>query len=290
MTGRRVVILGAAGQLGRQLVRAFESAGDAVTGPAHGTFDLTDPAAPSQLLELGPEIVVNAAAWTDVDGCARDPERAMEINGAAPGRLAGAVAEIEAAFVQISTNEVFGGESADPYGEDAAPNPINPYGSSKLAGEREVAAANPNHLIVRTAWIFGPGGTNFPSKIVVAARKAHQRGASLRVVADEYGNPTWAPDLADRVEQAVTANLRGVLHLAGEPPATRYEWARVILADVLDVKLEAISRDDYERPAPVPARAILSTDRARDLGIGPMDWRPRTREYAADLVTMATTS
>lgn len=288
MTGRRVVILGAEGQLGRQLVTAFETAGHAVTGLGHRTFDLMDPNAPRHLLELRPEVVVNAAAWTDVDGCARDPQKAMEINGVAPGRLALAAATIDAAFVQISTNEVFDGGSADPYTEDATPNPINPYGASKLAGEREVASANPKHLIVRTAWIFGPGGTNFPSKIVAAARGARERRLPLRVVADEHGNPTWAPDLAHAVARAVNADLGGTLHLAGEPPTTRYEWTCEILAGVADLRLEAISRMDYERPAPVPPRAILSMDRASSLGFEPMDWRPPTRRFAAELLEMAT--
>jgi dTDP-4-dehydrorhamnose reductase len=286
MTGRRVLILGAAGQLGSQLVLAFEAAGDSVTGLNHGTFDLADQQAPHRLMVLEPEIVVNAAAWTDVDGCARDPERAMEVNGAAPGRLAAAAARIDAAFVQISTNEVFDGESAHAYTEDAEPHPINPYGASKLAGERAVASANADHLIVRTAWIFGPGGTNFPSKIMAAARKAREREEALRVVADEHGNPTWAPDLAAALASATGKNLRGVLHLAGEPPTTRYEWASEILAGFAGIQLEAISRSDYERPARVPARAILGMGRARSLGIAPMDWRPRVNQYAADLLAM----
>jgi len=287
MRGRRVVVLGAAGQLGRQLVSAFEAAGAAVIGLGRGEFDLGDPDAPRDLLELEPEIVVNSAAWTDVDGCARDPERAIEINGAAPGRLAAASSEVRATFVQISTNEVFDGESADPYLEDAQPNPINPYGASKLAGERAVASSNASHLIVRTAWIFGPGGRNFPSKIMTAALSSRERDEPLRIVADEHGNPTWAPDLARGVVTAMTLGISGVLHLAGEPPATRYEWALAILAEVEDLKLRAISRSDYERPAPVPARAVLSMDLARSLGIASMYWRPPTDEYSARLLAAA---
>jgi dTDP-4-dehydrorhamnose reductase len=212
----------------------------------------------------------------------------MEINGVAPGRLANAARGIEAMFVQISTNEIFDGESDDPYTEDATPNPVNPYGASKLAGEREVAAANPKYLIVRTAWIFGPDSTNFPSKIVAAARNAQRQGVALRVVADEHGNPTWAPDLAQAVVVAVSEDLRGLLHLAGEPPATRYEWAREILADVADLELESISLSDYKRPAPVPPRAVLSMGRASSLGFEPMDWRPLSRIYAAELLAAAT--
>jgi dTDP-4-dehydrorhamnose reductase len=287
VNGRRVAILGAGGQLGRQLVSAFEAAGDAVTPLSHAVLDLIDSESPRQLLDLQPELIVNAAAWTDVDGCARDPEKAMEINGLAPGRLAAAAASLHAAFIQISTNEVFDGASDQPYAEDADPKPINPYGASKLAGERAVAAANSEHLVVRTAWIFGPGGRNFASKIVNAARSAKERGAALRVVDDEYGNPTWAPDLAAAIVQAADAGCRTILHLAGEPVATRYQWASKILV-AADVALEPISRTAFERPAPVPARAVLSMERSRTMGFQIMDWRPPTRSYAADL--LATTA
>jgi dTDP-4-dehydrorhamnose reductase len=108
---------------------------------------------------------------------------------------------------------------------------------------------------------------------------------ALRVVADERGNPTWAPDLAQAVVQAAMADLRGHLHLAGEPSTKRYEWALQILADLVDLRLEAISRADYVRPSPVPPRAVLSTDRARSLGVGPMDWRPPTRDHATQLLS-----
>jgi dTDP-4-dehydrorhamnose reductase len=284
MNGRRVAILGAEGQLGRQLVSAFEAAGDAVAALGHGALDLSDSEAPRRLLGLRPQLVVNAAAWTDVDGCARDPERAMEINGAAAGRMAAAAASIHAAFIQISTNEVFDGTSDEPYAESADPHPINPYGASKLAGERFVAAANSEHLVIRTAWIFGPGGRNFASKIIEVARKAKERGTVVRVVDDEYGNPTWAPDLAAAIVQAANAGCRDILHLAGEPAATRYQWATAILSAFADVALEPISSAEYERPAAVPPRAVLSTERSRSIGFPPMDWRPPTRAYAAQLL------
>jgi dTDP-4-dehydrorhamnose reductase len=284
MSGRRVLILGSAGQLGRQLVMAFEAVGDTVISLDHATFDLADADAGARVAAERPELVVNAAAWTDVDGCARDPERAMELNGAAPGRVAAAAAKESARFVQISTNEVFDGESEVPYDEDAEPRPINPYGVSKLAGERAVAAATADHLIVRTAWIFGPGGRNFPSKIVTAAQRAMERGDPLRVVDDEFGNPTWAPDLADAIVAAIAAGARGILHVAGEPPTTRYEWAREVLGGMPGLELAPMKLADYPRPAPVPARAILGLEREAAMGLGPLDWRPPTGRYAAQLL------
>ena len=280
---RRVVVTGARGQLGRQLVTAFEEAGDTVIALDHAGLDLSDPEAPRRLAELAADVIVNSAAWTDVDGCARDPERAMELNGAAPGRLAAAVTR-GAAFVQISTNEVFDGERDAPYDEEAAPNPINPYGASKLAGERAVVAANANHLIVRTAWIFGPGGTNFPSRILAAALRVLDLGAPLRIVADERGNPTWAPDLARAIVGALNAGAHGVLHLAGEPPTSRYDWAMAALEGISDLEVTPITRAEFARSSTAPARAVLATGRAVSLGIALMDWRPPTQRYAEELL------
>ena len=155
---RRVAIVGAAGQLGSELVRAFADAGDEVLALARPDFDLTDASHLPRLAAWRPDVVVNSAAWTDVDGCARDPDRAMRINGDAAGALAAAAADAGATVVQVSTNEVFDGSLDRPYTETDQPNPINPYGASKLAGELLVAGANPRHLIVRTSWLFSHTG------------------------------------------------------------------------------------------------------------------------------------
>jgi dTDP-4-dehydrorhamnose reductase len=287
MTPATVIVTGAGGQLGRQLVSAFREAGYAVTGLDHATLDIADASAAEQLQHRDPAVVINAAAWTDVDGCARDPQRAMELNGAAPGRLARATADGGTLFVQISTNEVFDGQAQRPYTEDDPTSPINPYAASKLAGEQAVARAGGEHLIVRTAWVFGPGGTNFPSRILRAALGARDRGEPLRVVADELGNPTWAPDLAQRIRAAVEAGLRGMVHLAGEPPASRFEWAAAVLRDLPAVELRPITQAEYPRPSAVPPRAVLDMSRARAAGLAPMDWRPASTTYASELLAAA---
>ena len=280
----RVTIVGSAGQLGRQLVTAFEPGAD-VVGLDHEAFDLAAVDAAQRLADTRPEIVVNAAAWTDVDGCARDPERAMELNGRAPGRLAAAVPD--ALFVQVSTNEVFSGDADVPYDEDAEPEPINPYGASKLAGEREVSAAAVRHLIVRTAWLFGPGGSNFVTKILAAATAAAARGEAVRVVNDEWGNPTWTPALAEAIAAAVALpdDLRpSVLHLAGEPATTRHGWAEQVLAGDLGVAPpEAVPGSTFQRASSVPPRAILATGRSAELRLDPIDWRAALPGYVASL-------
>jgi dTDP-4-dehydrorhamnose reductase len=279
---QRIAVLGAGGQLGRQFVLAFQRSGAEVIAFNHGDLELADPTAGTRVIRAKPKLVVNAAAWTDVDACARDPSRAMEINGHAPGRLARAAAEIGAKFVQMSTNEVFAGDGDAPYQEDDDSHPVNPYGASKLEGELSVAASGADYLIVRTAWIFGPDATNFPSKIVAAADRHAATGVPLRVVEDEWGNPTWAPDLARAIGAAVDLGAWGTLHLAGEPATTRFGWAQQIL-DGMGVRLEAIPGSAYERPAPVPRKAVLDVSRARTLGIASMDWRPPSALYAAQL-------
>lgn len=272
---RRVAVTGAAGLLGSELVRAFGQAGDEVLALARPAFELTEPAHLEGLTSWRPDIVVNAAAWTDVDGCARDPQRAMAINGVAAGAVARAAAGAGALIVQLSTNEVFDGSLDRPYVEEDTPNPINPYGASKLRGEELVARAAPLHLIVRTAWLYG-GPAGFPSRIRAAADRVLPERRPLRVVADEFGNPTHVAWLATAIERLVRRDdAHGVMHLAGIPPVSRYEWAEVVVSD-LRVRLEPIESSEYSRASRVPLRAILDVARAGRLGLlEGADWRLR---------------
>ena len=273
MSGRRVAVTGAGGQLGAELVRKFIAAGDEVLELARPEFDITRPADLERLTSWRPEVVVNCAAWTDVDGCARDPARAMRINGEAAGAVATAAAAAGALIVQISTNEVFDGTAERPYKENDEPNPLNPYGASKLAGERAVAGANPRHLIVRTAWLFGPRGSSFVTKIMAAAERTHAAGEPLRVVDDEWGNPTWTPWLAEAIATLISHPRTGgerVWHLAGEPPISRRGWAAHVLKDV-EVQIVPITLAEYPRPSQPPRRAILDTRRARAVGLA-LEW------------------
>lgn len=279
----RVVVTGSGGQLGRQLVAAFGGSFDVIELD-HAGLDLADPEAGRTIADARPDIVVNAAAWTDVDGCARDPERALELNGRAAGRLAAAT---DALFVQISTNEVFDGTADAPYVETDAPNPINPYGASKLAGEQAVSRATPRHLIVRTAWLFGPGGRNFVTKILEVARSAAADGTPARVVDDEWGNPTWTPALAHTIVAAVAlpdGARPSILHLAGEPPVSRFGWAEraIGLAGALPAP-EPVPGSTFTRASRVPPRAVLATDRAAGLGLPTIDWETPLAGYLASL-------
>jgi len=274
----RVAVTGASGLLGRALVNAFRGAGHEVIPLTHAHVDLLNQPSLARITEANPDIVVNAAAWTDVDGCALDPERAMRINGDGAGLVAEAAARAGALAVQVSTNEVFDGKRQAPYEEDDLPNPINPYGASKLAGERAVADATDRHLVIRTAWLFDDG-RGFPAKIRAAAERAIIAGEPLRVVEDEWGNPTPVEPLANAImgatRMATPAEHPNILHLAGEPPTSRLGWAQVILADV-PVQLQPVKQAAYSRPSRVPAQAVLGTRRAHALGLPPIAWQSTT--------------
>jgi dTDP-4-dehydrorhamnose reductase len=278
VAARRVAITGAAGQLGRQLVAAFAGAGDEVLALSRPAFDLADPATVAAIADWRPDVVVNSAAWTDVDGCARDPARANAMNGEAAGAVARAAAGAGALAVQISSNEVFAGDRDRPYREDDATGPINAYGRSKLLGEELVRDAAPRHLVIRTAWLFGPGGSNFVTKILAAAQRAAAAGEALRVVDDEWGNPTWTPTLAERIVAAVVRSETGIRHVAGMPPTTRLGWAREAVAGAgIDVGLDGIPAASFERASRPPARAVLAPSTGHE-GIG---WLEETRRFAA---------
>lgn len=271
-----VAVTGAGGLLGSELVTAFRDAGHSVVPLTRAEIDLERATSLVAITRGRPQLVVNAAAWTDVDGCARDPIRAMRINGEGAGRVAEAAGHAGALIVQISTNEVFDGASQAPYREEDATAPVNPYGASKLAGELAVAMAVPDHLIIRTSWLFGRG-RGFPVRIVSAADRL-AGGQPLAVVDDEWGNPTPAHELAVRIVQACALRLHDggprVLHLAGQPPTTRFAWARMILArERPGVEVTPIPSTAYERPSRVPPRAVLATQRAIDLGLPPIQWQ-----------------
>jgi dTDP-4-dehydrorhamnose reductase len=282
---RRVAVIGARGQLGHELVATFREVGDEVLPLMRPEFDITSTGDLARVSAWSPDVVINSAAWTDVDGCARNPARAMAINGTAAGELAKAAARAGALTVQVSTNEVFDGSLDRPYTEDDTPNPINPYGASKLLGERLVASATRRHLIVRTSWLFGSHGSNFLTKILTAADRASAAGVPLRIVGDEWGNPTPTSWLAAAILALVQAGLdnvaiRGIQHRAGQPATSRVAWARRIL-DRTDTQIVKITLKDYPRASRVPPRATLTTTRPPTPPEG--DWQVETDTVVAAL-------
>lgn len=274
--------------LGRDLVSVL-SAPLASGCPAHRLYladldncDITQPSALARLFEEArPQLVIHAAAYTDVDGCERDPERAMRVNGDGARNVAQAARVFDARLVYISTDYVFDGEKGSPYEEGDPPNPRSVYGRSKLAGEAAVRE-NATSAIVRTAWLYGRHGRHFVQAIVDRAR----RGEPLRVVTDQVGSPTWSLDLARAIAALVERPGAGVFHATGGGQCSWFEFARAIveeasrIADVPAAPVAPISTRELGRPAPRPAFSVLGNRRLRELGVPPLpDWRDSLRAF-----------
>lgn len=283
-----VVVTGARGRLGRAVVSELRRRGRDSVEASRPEYDLDDPLAAERLVARHePGLVIHCAAWTDVDGCARDPDLAMRRNATSVGELASACALGGADLVLVSTNEVFDGKRTDgrPYAEDDAVNPANPYGESKLAGEmaaQRALAGNTGAMlwIVRTAWLFGPPGNDFPTKILAAADRL-PAVEGLRVVGDEVGSPTFAPDLAAALVGLVSTAPPGTYHLAGSGFASRYEVARKLLDRCRPGRsLEPISGTEFVRASSPPAWAVLDSSRAAEFGVRLRGWADALLEYA----------
>ncbi len=273
----RVLVTGHKGQLGRQLMEAFLD--QTVCGLDLPEHDICAyPQIVQEICWREPELVIHAAAYTDVDGCALNPDLAYTVNGLGTQHVALACAKLGVPIVYISTNEVFDGESRRPYLETDAPRPINPYGYSKWMGEQFVRELVPWHYIVRISWLFSPGGNNFPAKILRAAKE----GRPLAVVVDEVGSPTYAPDLARALVELVSSKRFGTYHLVNEGVCSRYEFARATLdgAGLAGVPIRPMLLRDYERPSRPPLYSPLRNFAAATaLGIRLRPWQEALAEY-----------
>jgi dTDP-4-dehydrorhamnose reductase len=290
----RIAVSGAHGRLGRALVDALAEA--PFVGPVgpiawhRPEFDLDVPERFGELLARDrPEVVIHAAAWTDVDGCARDPDLARLRNGAAVGVLAEACRATATDLIVISTNEVFSGDRTDGcgYGVGDPTSPPNPYGASKRAGELaaehaygDAGGTGPHLAIVRTAWLYGPPGADFPSKIASAAETARATGRPLRLVEDEVGSPTYAPDLAEAIVELISAGeVAGIHHLVNGGAVSRRAWAEAVLAG-LGVAVETIGvpGSTWPRASTPPAWAVLAQT-GLPTGVPMRPWREALADY-----------
>lgn len=259
----RTLVFGGTGIVGRALVREGRSRGWPVLGLSHGQGDVTDRARIDEICTaFRPVLIVNCAAFTQVDLCEAEPERALAVNGTAVGNLVRAADVCGARLVHLSTDYVFDGRATAPYGEDHPTAPRSSYGRSKLEGERQ-ALASSRSLVIRTSWIFGPGGANFVDTIAGRIRSGQK---SFRVVDDQLGAPTWAPFLARAVSDLGEWGATGLVHYQNRPAVSWFEFAREI-ARRLDpgVEVTPISTAEAPRPAPRPAFSVLAVDRFEKL-------------------------
>ncbi|MEY4339706.1 MAG: dTDP-4-dehydrorhamnose reductase [Actinomycetota bacterium] len=264
----RVLVTGAAGQLGIDVVAAFSAAGDDVVAVDRGTLDITRRDDVREALRAArPDAVVNCAAWTAVDACEADVERAMLVNGTAVGWLAEGCAELSAHLVHVSTDYVFDGTLDRPYVETDEPNPQSVYGRSKLAGERAALEHAHTVSVVRTSWVCGMHGNNMVKTVM---RLAADR-PELAFVDDQRGHPTFTHDLAPLLRELVTQRLEGVVHATNQGAVSWFEFAREVVAacghDPSMVRPIATADLQPPRPAPRPANSVLANAALEAAGI-----------------------
>ncbi len=269
-----MLVVGAKGMLGQDLMRTL-------TGEVRGVdideIDITSfESVRRVLLTLRPAVVINAAAYTDVDGCETNQELAMQVNGEGVAHLALTCREIGAKLVQVSTDYVFDGSKNSPWLEDDPMNPLSVYGESKLAGELN-ASLVPEHLIVRTQWLYGLGGKNFVETMLRLAGDKKE----LSVVDDQIGSPTWTVDLALAIKALVEKGCSGTYHAANAGSCSWNEFARAIFAAAgVDVTVKPMSTAELGRPATRPLYSVLDCGKlTRDTGFAPEPWQEALGKY-----------
>jgi len=275
----KVLLVGGKGLLGSNIAPVLEKSFD-LTICDLDTWDITDKiSGENHIEEYRPDVLINLAAITDVDGCEDAKELAERVNAHGAGILADLCRERNVRFVHISTDYVFDGKKTIPYKEDDPPNPMCVYGTTKLMGERAVLDRNPSSLIIRAQWQYGKGGENFITKVVKIAR---QTGA-LRVVNDQKGSPTYAKDLAEPLAGLIERGKTGIYHLANSGSCTWFDFAGEIFRLLeIDVVITPISSDELERKAKRPLYSVFDMWKfQKDTGMKMRPWQEALREYIA---------
>lgn len=271
-----ILVVGCNGMLGCDLMAVL---GDRAQGVDIGEIDITSMESVMEVMHSAkPQVVINCAAYTDVDGCESNVERAMEVNGEGVGYLALACREIGALLVQVSTDYIFDGSKDVPYVEDDAPNPLSVYGESKLAGEMNAAFCH-DFLIVRTQWLYGLHGKNFVETMLRLADGKEE----LSVVDDQSGSPTWTVDLAGAIVALIDKDCRGIYHAVNAEHCSWKVFAEAIFEETgLSVSVRPITTKDLNRPAKRPLLSALDCNKLEvDTGIRMQTWKAALQEYLA---------
>ncbi|MGO0122005.1 dTDP-4-dehydrorhamnose reductase [Desulfothermobacter acidiphilus] len=275
----RALITGAAGRLGRAMAKELEGRGWDVIGLARQQLDITSYKALSEALkEYRPRVVINCAAYTDVDGAESDFRRALLVNGLAPKYLASLCVSSGTKLVHVSTDYVFDGEKGEPYQVYDDPRPVNRYGESKLWGEEAIRESGADYLIIRTSWLFGTG-RNFVSMIL---RLAETEG-EIKVVEDQYGSPTYTPDAARAIADLILSEARGTFHVTNGGVASWYDLAsRAVRLAGIEANIIPCSSQDFPRPAPRPRYTVLDPFPLKEyIGYKLVSWEDALERYLA---------
>ncbi len=272
----RWLVVGANGMLGQDLVVAIDAAGHDVRGVDRESIDITDPASVATVVTAGAfDVVANCAAWTAVDDAESHESAAFAVNAVGPALLARASRDAGTRLVQISTDYVFSGDATTPYPEDAPAAPRSAYGRTKAAGEWAVRAEHPDHLLIRTAWLYGANGPCFP-KTIARLAATHDE---VSVVDDQVGQPTWTVDLAGLILRLVESGApAGTYHGTSTGSVSWFEFARTVVtaAGRSADKVRPTTSEAFVRPAPRPAYSVLGHDALTSAGVAPIgDWAQR---------------
>lgn len=256
--------------VGRALTEHCLASGDEVLTYDHERLDIADAGAVESVIdETHPDAVINCAAWTDVDGCETNPEKARLVNAVGPENLARASRKADAVLVTISTDYVFDGRKEGFYTQRDQPVPISVYGNFKLDGERRAQAEHARTIVVRTGYIFGPGGKNYLSNVVARAR----RGEKLKAISDYWGTPTYGRDLARRLRELAQLDLPGVYHVVNSGDGASFETFSIEalrLAGLSTDGLEIVNGDSLGRPAPRPRNSRMKCLVSEAIGLSPL--------------------
>ena len=276
------MITGATGLLGRFMAARLEAAGWLVFAFPHASLDISNVEnVREKFVESQPQLVINCAATADVDRCEREPAWAYAVNEEGPRLLAQQCNEYEADLVHVSTDYVFDGLKEGLYTQEDETNPLSVYGQTKLAGELAVRNEARRFYIFRTSWIFGPGGKNFGSRVVQLARN----GAHIRAVTDQTSIPTYAADLAARIEEVINLGAHGLYHVTNTGPTSWFDFARLALdlAHLSDIPIEPVTREALRQIAPRPHNTPMRCLVSEKLGLRPLrHWREGLEEFVRE--------
>ena len=273
----KIVITGSNGMLGHDLENVLKDKHELILTTSK-TLDITDKDKTMEIIkENNPDIVINSAAYTDVDGCETNQDLAYAVNGQGVENLALACRQIDCPLVHVSTDYVFDGTARDPIPEDGEIGPISIYGKSKLMGEQAIQEILDKYFIVRTAWLYGINGKNFPKTMLELA----ENHPEITVVYDEVGTPTYTPDLAYGISELIETDFYGIYHLTNSGSCSWCEFARYIfeIAD-RDVNVVPVTASEFSRPAPRPSYSVLMNKKWIENGFEPLrDYKEAISEY-----------